>query len=338
MQELLGRVSAIDPEAGAAIKVVTYFDALVGSRTGLEAVVRAAAVLAGCTAGVDARGRGVLRFDDRGRAVAASSRPRTSLTVPFAAGEVWLERSGITDEQRRDLDRVILERFSSTVQIVLERVATRSRRADPAAVEVLLDPMASLERRADMAGMLGLPPGVDHRVLVSDRPMAPAYPQMMSGGLYVSVHVATNLPALLEGRFGIGPATALPDLPESWSLANDAYRLTTSPGNPGMSVVDADSVTGLIALSAAVSSPAARRELAVLDQAIASNVWAVDTINAIATTASLRAAAASLPLHHSTMQKRAERLSRALGWDIVHPTGRTRLTIAMALRAFRDSS
>ena len=50
MQELVGRLAQLDPDAGAAVKVIAYFDRLVEGRAGLEPIVRGAAVLAGCAA------------------------------------------------------------------------------------------------------------------------------------------------------------------------------------------------------------------------------------------------------------------------------------------------
>ena len=48
MQELVSKVSALDPEAGNALRVVAHFDALVTDRAGLEAVLRAVAAFTGC--------------------------------------------------------------------------------------------------------------------------------------------------------------------------------------------------------------------------------------------------------------------------------------------------
>lgn len=50
MEELAGRLTALDPDAGVAVRVIAYFDRLAESRAGLEALVRGAAVLAGCPA------------------------------------------------------------------------------------------------------------------------------------------------------------------------------------------------------------------------------------------------------------------------------------------------
>ena len=51
MQDLLGRLTALDPDASETLKVVTYFDALVARSVGVESMVRGAAVLSGATVG-----------------------------------------------------------------------------------------------------------------------------------------------------------------------------------------------------------------------------------------------------------------------------------------------
>lgn len=61
MQELIGRLSALDPEAENDVRVIAYFDALAESRAGLDGHIRGAAVLSGCSAGLmDVLGRAPL--------------------------------------------------------------------------------------------------------------------------------------------------------------------------------------------------------------------------------------------------------------------------------------
>jgi hypothetical protein len=68
MQELVGRLAEVDPDAGAAVKVIVYFDRLVEGGAGLEPIVRGAAVLAGCAARLVDDERGVsVRVDAQGR-------------------------------------------------------------------------------------------------------------------------------------------------------------------------------------------------------------------------------------------------------------------------------
>ena len=67
MKELAGRLTALDPDAGAAVQVISYFDRLAEPRAGLEALVRGAAVLSGCPARlVDAGRRVRLRVEPDG--------------------------------------------------------------------------------------------------------------------------------------------------------------------------------------------------------------------------------------------------------------------------------
>jgi DNA-binding PucR family transcriptional regulator len=55
----------------------------------------------------------------------------------------------------------------------------------------------------------------------------------------------------------------------------------------------------------------------------------------VAASASLRAAAATLLVHHSTLQERITHAERLLGWPIRGPHGRQRLYLALALRRLR---
>jgi hypothetical protein len=52
MKDLAVRPEALDADAGAALRVIAYFDSLSESRAGLQAIVRGAAVLAGVPAPV----------------------------------------------------------------------------------------------------------------------------------------------------------------------------------------------------------------------------------------------------------------------------------------------
>jgi len=55
----------------------------------------------------------------------------------------------------------------------------------------------------------------------------------------------------------------------------------------------------------------------------------------VATSGSLRAAAAALPVHHSTLQDRIVAAERLLGWSIRVPEGQLRLQLALILRRLR---
>jgi hypothetical protein len=62
MKGLLLRLSAVDADAEAAVRVIAYFDALVERGATPVELVRAAAGLAECPAGLDRRGVEPVRF------------------------------------------------------------------------------------------------------------------------------------------------------------------------------------------------------------------------------------------------------------------------------------
>src|ERR1700722_4415997 len=98
MKDLVVRLSALDPDAGAAVRVIAYFDQLADARAGLATIVRGAAVLAGCPARLADRERGLdLRRDPAGRRGEPDGPPDPSwLSMPVAGGSavLWLERPG----------------------------------------------------------------------------------------------------------------------------------------------------------------------------------------------------------------------------------------------------
>jgi len=336
MRELAGRVSSLDPDAGAALHAIAYFDALVESRAGLEAVVRAAAVLAGCAAGLrDPARRAVVRVLPDGR---REDGEPTGTRAPLHDDDgavVWLERpAGAGDPARDALDAVILERMAATARIVLDRTRPLGRREDPAAVELLVDPGAAPEVRRAAARRLALVGDAFVVTVGSGAPPAGSRVAVRPGDLVVTVEAA-GTPGPRPARHAVGPAVGLDDLPLSHELARLALRLTTAPDEPGPTSVDAAEVTGLLALADGCDSGAASIEVAAIERVVARFGWAPTTLFAVAADPSLRAAATRLHVHHSTLQERVDQIGHALGWSVVTPAGRTRLAIALALRLLR---
>ena len=128
-------------------------------------------------------------------------------------------------------------------------------------------------------------------------------------------------------------------LPASWTAAQTALRLTAegTDDDPGPRVVCADEVGGLVLLADSVGpgTPPIPDVLAV-DQAAAAAPWMLATLHAVATSASLRAAAAALRVHHSTLQDRIVHAERLLGWPVREPPGQFRLHLALVLRRLRN--
>lgn len=159
MKDLVVRLSALDPDAGAAVRVIAYFDQLVDARAGLATIVRGAAVLAGCPARLADRERGVdIRVGPDGRRGDAGGLPDPSWpSTPVAAGGsavLWLERPGPAGP----VEAMVLERAAAAARAVLDRTRGRApAQTDEAAVEVLIDQGAPPEARRHAARSLGLP-------------------------------------------------------------------------------------------------------------------------------------------------------------------------------------
>jgi hypothetical protein len=331
VKELAGRLAALDPDAGAALQVIAYFDRLIDGRAGLEALVRGAAVLSGCPARLVDEDRGVrvrvgtdgLRRDDGGPV--DPEWPWAPLT-PGGPPAVWLERTGASD----GVHAMVLERAAAAARVVLDRTRGRApadaRAADPASLEVLLDASATDHARRQAAIRLGL------RYVTSARVLATA-----EAGPVVEAVPASgdSTPATGGRRAGIGPSVPVPELPVSWAAARTALRFTAegTDQDPGPRTVYADELGGL-ALLAQTVGPTTEPvpDVHALEHAAAAAPWVASTLNAVAFSTSLRAAAAELNVHHSTLQDRLAQAEHWLDWPVHDPHGRLRLQLALVLR------
>lgn len=325
MKELAGRLTALDPDAGAAVRVIAYFDRLAESRAGLEALVRGAAVLAGVPARlVDLERRVEVRVEADGKRRESDVPPDpgwpSAALTPGGAPALWLERARETEPSV--VDAVILERAAGAVRLVLDRTRGRAPADDPALVETVLDATAPEAARLHAARRLGLDPTTPARVL------AP-----LDGRPRITSAQGDHEP--LVGRVGVGPAVPVLDLPRSSEQARVALRFTAegTVRDPGPGVVYADEL-GDVALLARLVVPGAEPppDVRALEAAGAAAPWLLSTLHAVATTVSLRAAAAEINVHHSTLQERLSHAEHLLGWPLRTPQGRFRLGLALALR------
>ncbi|MDH6485423.1 hypothetical protein M2157_001422 [Streptomyces sp. SAI-127] len=324
MKELAGRLTALDPDAGAAVRVIAYFDRLSEARAGLEALVRGAAVLAGVPARlVDAERRVQVRVEADGTRRDSGVPPDpgwpTTALAPGGAAALWLERAEAAPSV---VDAVILERAAGAVRLVLDRTRGRAPVDDPALVETVLDATAPEAARLHAARGLGLEP------TASARALAPfgGRPRVVAG------RADAELPA---GRVGVGPAVPVLDLPRSWAEARTALRFTAegTAQDPGPKIVYAGELGG-VALLADLVAPGAEPppDVQALEAAGAATPWLLGTLHAVVSTASLRAAAAEINVHHSTLQDRLSHAEHLLGWPLRTPQGRLRLQLALTMR------
>ncbi|WP_416982115.1 helix-turn-helix domain-containing protein [Streptomyces sp. T028] len=325
MKELAGRLTAVDPDAGAAVRVIAYFDRLAEARAGVEALVRGAAVLAGVPARLvdaDRRVRVRVEADGTRRDSDLPPDPRwpSAPLTPDGPPALWLERAGAAPSV---VEAVILERAAGVARLVLDRTRGRAPLDDPALVETLLDGTAGEPARLHAARRLGLDPLATARAVATP------------GGRPRVVPAQSPVPEASEPRTGVGPAVPVLDLPRSWAAARTALRFTAegTGQDPGPRVVYADELGG-IALLADVVLPGAEPppDVQALEAAAADAPWLLTTLYAVVATASLRAAAAEANVHHSTLQDRLVHAEHLLGWPVRTPQGRLRLHLALTTR------
>ncbi|TAJ46076.1 MAG: PucR family transcriptional regulator [Herbiconiux sp.] len=327
MQELVGRLTALDAEATETLKVISYFDALVDGRAGVDVLLRGAAVLSGCAAGFSAEGR-THRVDATGiRSPGVHGTPERIDGWPTHTfgddGRAWIEREGAAHAN----DEMIVERLAIALDIAIDRTspAAASRRA----IETLIDSDSSEEARVAAATRLHLDPSASYRVIATPSSVEHARPSLVIGTAAGAVRVSIQSPADtgdLE-RAGIGVAARADALDSSWASALVALRLT-SAHSP---VVDSESLGGLLVLAAAVGSGPPAPDALAVGALLRAHPQQENLLDVLAENDSLRAVALELGLHHSTVQAKATQIAQALGFDVHSPGGRVRLTLALAL-------
>lgn len=334
MQELLGRIAALDPEASLGLRVIACFDELVVGNVNTRGLLAAAASLTGCTAGfAQASPPRLLRVSERGEVV-DGARPPLLATTPAADGlEVWIERDGAPHSN----DAIVLERLAlaTAIRHGHARHGQRPRRD----LGVVLDADATLAERVESAARLGLDPRTRHRVVA-----APLFAVWSShpagvedvlpsahGPLHVLV-VAANVRAVAASPSGLGIPTTLDHLDHSLRTALVALRLS-SPQSPS---VDAEEYGGLVSLLADMPVDSHLPDVDLLDD-VMTHAWAPATLDALVRAGSVREAARLVGVHHSTLQTRLDLVCERLGFDPLDGLGRSRLGVAYLVWRMRHS-
>lgn len=329
MHQIVARLDALDPDAGAAVRVIARFDELIEGRAGLEPILSAVAVLTGCPARmIDDRFGIKIRSDESGQVEHCSNPPDPRwLTAPLAAGggpAFWLERIGV----HTLLDAMVLDRAAFAAREVLHRTRSASRVVqsidDPAAVEVLLDSSAREDDRLHAARLLRLPANASLRAVA--RPGRVGQVEIADG---TAPHKWDGL-----GRTGVGPAVPLLELPKSWAQARTALRFAAdgTDDDPGPAVVLAEEVGALLLLAEAFDPTTPPTDVRAIEGAAKSAPWVLRTLVEFTAHNSLRLAAAALFVHHSTLQDRLTTIEHDLGWSVRDPQGRLRVQLALAAR------
>lgn len=331
MQELLGKIAALDPDASLGIRVIACFDELIKGNVNSRALLSTAASLAGCpagldvAAGVDSRGRRTLRVGRLGDVL--DGPPPASRTEHALPGDavVWLERDGSAQSN----DAIILERLALSVGV---RLGMERRDIEPRRdIGTALDTHRDVTERRAAAERAGLRAQRRYRVLAA--PLFAVWDQHPpgAGDVVTTVHgpihvvVIDTDDALLDVRpSGFGVAVSVDDLDLSFRTAMVALRLCDGDREP---FVDADRYLGIIELLADTSDSRTGADVACI-AAVMEHTWARSTLDAILATPSVRQAARAAGVHHSTMQSRVDAIGETVGFDPILGYGRIRLGVA----------
>ncbi|MFJ3473813.1 hypothetical protein ACIPJ1_12820 [Microbacterium maritypicum] len=326
MQDLLGRLTALDPDASETLKVVSYFDALVARSVGVESMLRGAAVLSGATVG-QRDGRHIVRVRADGvRIDPVEPSPSWPVRESGPDAVAWIEREGDAHSN----DAMILERLSLALGIIRAR-----RTVGPeSAVELAISSYAGAEERAAALPRLRLSASMLRLVASPPEPAPlPTHPSAVVATRHgltratiidAQTDVREVWPDTAALRLGVGLAGPGDQLPQSWASALVAVRLT-SPGEP---VVDAADLGALLLVADAAESSPLHPDAAAL---AALDARSRELLDAVAEEQSVRAAATRLGRHHSSVQERLTVLVETLGYDPRTSRGHARYVLARML-------
>jgi hypothetical protein len=346
MQELLGRISALDPTACLTLRVVACFDELIVGNVNTRGLLAASASLAGCNAGfLQERPQRMVRVTPKGEFCS------DEVDGPF--GHVLHATNGLTVWLEREGENIIRPPGQCTVHanddMILERLALalgirhgqggqgHDNRRD---MVILLDGSAPLDERNEAAARLGLGSPVTYRVVAA--PLFAVWGTHPSGpedviptpfGPLHAVVVASQCTTVEANPSGVGIATRIDHLPQSFRTAVVALRLCSPPG---VTSVAADEYGSLIGLLADTPSDAYVPDVDLLEP-VMSHPWACSTLDALTRSGTLRQAARLAGVHHSTMQSRVDTINGIIGFDPLDGLGRTRLGIGYLLWRLRHS-
>ena len=321
MKGLLLRLSALDATAENAVRVISFFDELVARRVDVDTLVRSAAQLAECPAGV-------------GAPVPPSANVRR---LPDGT-PVWLGRPapGVA------LDEIVLERLAIAAAILLDHPsAPPTGLGDAALVELALSVTAGEAERSRALHLLGMRP--QGRLTVLAVAGTPAQAARVAAGerfaelgsLYaVLVPGATPDLDLEPGvRVGVDEAAGI-DAPVTWRYARIAARFA-GHGPQVVRYEDLGAVAVLASLRADDIAEVA--DVALLDQ-LAEDQDTIEVLKAFCATDSVRKAAGLVYRHHSTVAARLAAAEARLGFSLSTTEGRRRLDLALVLRHLRETA
>jgi PucR-like helix-turn-helix protein len=364
---LLRRLSALDPGAESAVRIIDFFDGLTRNRADHDALVRAAASLADCPTGLRDNGGKVLAyFDAKGHRITAPPPDDGLVERRFGSsvsgGAVWLERPGGMEP----LDDMLLERMAVAADIILDRRRGGAALTldDPVLIRTLVSPRSRDVDKADAARVLGLTGDVimlAARLAIRDaqrllrlarslehdlgRPVRAAAIDETTAAFVVDAAAADALGKVLVkllavgDRVGAGSRRRPQEAHLSWRAANQALvfavsgRATTSDASSA-ALVRSDDMGPLLPLA---SLP--RADLLALPDVVALRCLAesragrdvIATVECLVSIRSLRQVASAMHMHHSSIANRIRRAETALGYGLGTQDGIFRARLALEM-------
>lgn len=328
MREWIVKLNTIDGGAAEALRVIEHFDTLVDQKSSALAMLRAAAALADCPAGLEDPERGLqVGVDAAGRTVAdVGSGPASRQLKRFEEITVWLDR----DEPPWPLDHLILERFARSLDAV-----KKSRDTSPAtaALRTVCDPTVAPADRDNALRRLGVGPTVT--IVVTHAGDV----RRMPPGLVIDEHrinlfsgsvVPETIPHDIAAGIHTCPGV---EVPQGWQHARTALRIAVELGTGRPTQVRYDqlgciaTVVESIDADAAARTPDVRRVIELQEQ----RPWVVSTLEAVLSHSSIREVARLQNLHHSTMRQRIDWLERQLGYPPLSSGGYARASTTLTL-------
>jgi hypothetical protein len=357
---LLVQLSALDPGAESAVRIIDFFDGLTRNRANVDALVRAAAGLADCPTGLrDKRGNVLAHYGPRGRPITTPA-PEDGLVErgfgnSTAGGTVWLERP----DGEQPLDAMVIERMAVAADIILDRRRRTEGplRDDPLLIRTLINARSRDLDKAEAARVMGLTGDVivlAARLAVRDtqrllrlahslehdlgRPVRVAAIDESTDAFVVDGAVGDRLAKLLEGsmgtadRVGIGSRRPPSEAHLSWRSANQALVFATAGASAA--VVSSDDL-GPVALLASL----ARADMAEEPDVVALRGLAqsrggrdvITTLECLVRTRSIRQVSTALHMHHSSIASRIRRAEAALDYGLDSPDALFRAHLALEM-------
>lgn len=326
MRDLIGRLEVVDDDTASALRVIDHFDLLVDERASAAAVVRGVAAMAGCPAGLhDAARALVRRFAPTGRPLTGEAdNAWRHEPIPGRPGSsLWLERTGPDGP----LDALILERAARALQALTEDSAHGSTSG---LIRIVCDPDASIEDRHNAVTRLGIVGPVTVVLSTSAKLRAPLCTSL--GTEVVALVPGTS--AIPEGiSAGVAVARDPSELPTALEQARVSLQLADHGCGLADSVVRYDDLGALAGIVERFTpdEAAAVDDVQRIDDLLGGHPWVIDTLQAVLDQSSLRRSAATLHVHHSTLQERLTWMSHRLGYSPVKARGRQRAAVAVLL-------